>query len=163
MPKASAGSRTASERRTISWTRTIGTLAAVVWITSTFYMWHFGRSWHLDLRVYRAATRSLLDHGSPFLSRFTSDHLPFTYTPFALLVLIPLSFGSLGLIEGAWWLVNSAALVVTLYLLISRRRVAAHRVEIRATLPSHRYSAVQQPSCSNRFGATWPMGRSTCS
>lgn len=109
-----------SERRRISWTPVIGTLAVVVWIASAFYMWRFGRSWHLDLRVYRAAARSLLDHGSPFLSRFTSDHLPFTYSPFALLVLIPLSFGSLGLIEGAWWLVNSAALVVTLYLLISR-------------------------------------------
>jgi alpha-1,2-mannosyltransferase len=106
--------------RPIARTPIIGMLAAIVWIASGFYMWHFGRAWHLDLRVYRDAARSFLDHGSPFLSRFTSNHLPFTYTPFALLMLIPLSFGPLGLVEGAWWLVNSAALVVTLYLLISR-------------------------------------------
>lgn len=29
-------------------------------------MWHFGKSWHLDLRVYRAAGRALLSHGAPF-------------------------------------------------------------------------------------------------
>jgi alpha-1,2-mannosyltransferase len=107
-----------SRSRSISWTTVVGTIAALVWIASALRLLEFGRTWFLDLRVYRDAARSLLDHGSPFRSRFTSYHLPFTYPPFALLVLIPLSFGPLALIEGAWWLVNSVALVATLYLLI---------------------------------------------
>jgi alpha-1,2-mannosyltransferase len=111
-------------------------------------MWHFGKSWHLDLRVYRDAARTFLDHGSPFLSRFTSNHLPFTYTPFALLMLIPLSFGSLGLIEGAWWLVNSAALVVTLYLLISRRASKSRSFAI-ASLLAGATTLVLEPVRSN--------------
>ena len=108
----------APERNSISWTPVVAVFATVVWIASAIYMWHFGKSWHLDLRVYRAAGRSLLDHGTPFRSFFTTNHLPFTYSPFALLALTPLSFGPLGLVEGAWWLASSAALVAALYVLI---------------------------------------------
>lgn len=107
-----------TERRAVSWTPVLASTAAVVWLASGLYMWHFGGSWHLDLRVYRAAGRALLDHGAPFRASFTSNHLPFTYPPFALLVLTPLSFGPLGLVEALWWLASSLALVTTLYLLI---------------------------------------------
>lgn len=118
-----------SEHRSISWTPVIAVSAMVVWLASAFYMWHFGRTWHLDLRVYRAAGRALLDHGTPFRSLFTVNHLPFTYPPFGLLALTPLSLGPLGLVEGAWWLTSSVALVGTLYILVPSD-VAGHALPV---------------------------------
>jgi len=91
----------------------------VVWLASAAYMVHFGSSWHLDLRVYRAAGDALRHGGSPFTTDFTSDRLPFTYTPFALLVLSLLSFGALGLMEGFWWLLSAVCLVATAVLMIT--------------------------------------------
>ena len=85
--------------------------AALVWLVSAAYMLRFGSSWHLDLRVYRAAGRSLYHGGSPFTEYYTASQLPFTYTPFALLVLSPLSLGPLGLVESLWWAVSAACLV----------------------------------------------------
>lgn len=92
-------------------TRWIAASAIVVWLASGVYMFHFGASWHLDLRVYREAGRALYHGGSPFTTYFTANHLPFTYTPFALVVLSPLSFGRLGLVETLWWLISAASLV----------------------------------------------------
>lgn len=96
----------------------IVTVAVVVWAVSGAYMLHFGAGWHLDLRVYREAGRTLFHGGSPFVGDFTANHLPFTYTPFALLVLSPVAFGRLGLVESAWWLLSAASLVVTVALLL---------------------------------------------
>ena len=78
----------------------------VVWSLSALYMWHFGPSWHLDLRVYRAADRKLFAGGNPFVGLFTANKLPFTYPPFALVALSPLDFGPLGLVEALWWLIE---------------------------------------------------------
>jgi alpha-1,2-mannosyltransferase len=85
--------------------------AVVVWAVSATYMIHFGTSWHLDLRVYREAGRSLYDGGSPFTQEFTVSRLPFTYTPFALLALSPLALGALGLVESVWWAISAGCLV----------------------------------------------------
>ncbi|MGH9091298.1 MAG: glycosyltransferase 87 family protein [Acidimicrobiales bacterium] len=115
VPSSRAG---APRRWPVPPTALLWALAALAWLASAAYMWHFGPLWHLDLRVYRAAGRALLHHGSPFRALFTTRRLPFTYPPFALLVLTPLSFGPLGLVEGAWWLLSALALVSTLYLLI---------------------------------------------
>jgi alpha-1,2-mannosyltransferase len=93
-------------------------LAVAVWLVLGAYMLHFGSSWHLDLRVYRAAVHSLYHHGSPFTADFTAHHLPFTYTPFALLSLSPVGFGRLGLVESLWWVMSAAAMVVTLFLML---------------------------------------------
>ncbi len=90
----------------------------MVWLLSGAYMLHFGASWHLDLRVYRAAGHALYYGGSPFTAYFTSNHLLFTYTPFALLVLSPLTFGPLGLIETGWWLLSAASMVTAAFLLL---------------------------------------------
>jgi alpha-1,2-mannosyltransferase len=89
----------------------IGVAAIAVWVVSGAITFHFGATWHLDLRVYREAGHALFHGGSPFTVDFTANHLPFTYTPFALLVLSPLSFGPLGLVETGWWMVSAAALV----------------------------------------------------
>jgi alpha-1,2-mannosyltransferase len=93
--------------------------AVVAWAASAAYMIHFGASWHLDLRVYRAAGRSLYHGGSPFTQDFTVSHLPFTYTPFALLVLSPLALGALGLVESVWWAISAACLVGAAGLMMS--------------------------------------------
>jgi len=98
-------------------TAAIAVAAAVVWLVSGAYM--FGASWHLDLRVYREAGSALYHHGSPFTVDFTANHLPFTYTPFALLVLSPLAFGRLGLVETLWWLASAVSLVGATYLLLT--------------------------------------------
>ena len=63
--------------------------------------------------------------GRPFSDFYTESHLPFTYPPFALLVLSPLSFGSLGLVEALWWLASGAAMVFTLYRLLTVNTGAA--------------------------------------
>ena len=100
-------------------TAVIAAVAVVVWLASGVYMLHFGATWHLDLRVYREAGHALYHHGSPFTADFTANHLPFTYTPFALLVLSPLALGRLGLVETLWWLASAAAFVGATYLLLT--------------------------------------------
>jgi alpha-1,2-mannosyltransferase len=103
-------------------TGALGIVAVLVWAASALYMLHFGSSWHLDLRVYRAAGHELFAGGNPFIGDFTANKLPFTYPPFALLVLSPLGFGPLGVIEALWWLISSAALVALLYCLLEAER-----------------------------------------
>jgi alpha-1,2-mannosyltransferase len=99
-------------------TRWIGVIAVGIWIVFGFYTYHFGPTWHLDLRVYRSAVHSLYHEGSPFTSYFTANHLPFTYTPFALLVLSPVGFGSLGVVETLWWVISAVAMVAALFLML---------------------------------------------
>src|SRR5580698_5528983 len=106
-------------------TGVIATAAVVVWILSALYMWHFGPTWHLDLRVYRAADRKLFAGGNPFVGLFTANRLPFTYPPFALVALSPLAFGPLGVVESLWWLISSAALVAALFFLLEAERSRA--------------------------------------
>ena len=100
-------------------TAAIAAAGALVWLVSAAVMVHFGRTWHLDLRVYRDAGHALVHGGSPFRQDFTASDLPFTYTPFALLVLCPLSFIPLGPAAALWWLVSAAALVATVYLVLT--------------------------------------------
>ena len=99
--------------------------AAFLWVLSAFFISYFGAQWHLDLRIYRAAGDALYHGGRPFNELYTESHLPFTYPPFALLVLSPLSFGTLGLVESLWWLASGAALVFTLYRLLTVNTGAA--------------------------------------
>lgn len=74
----------------------------VAWAFLAFYLLHWGEHWALDLRVYRSAGSNLFHGGAPYSSVFTASRLPFTYPPFAILVLSPLSVGSLGLIKAIW-------------------------------------------------------------
>jgi alpha-1,2-mannosyltransferase len=92
--------------------------AFALWGFIGFYLAHWGGKWALDLRVYRAAGHSLYHHGKPYAALFTASRLPFTYPPFALLVLSPLSLGPLGVVKALWWLGNQLALIGTLYLVI---------------------------------------------
>jgi alpha-1,2-mannosyltransferase len=89
--------------------------AALAWTASITYA-HLGSRFSLDLRVYRAAAKSLFGGHDPYHLRFTEFHLPFTYPPAALLALSPFSLGSVHLIETLWWLINALAVTVVLYL-----------------------------------------------
>ena len=90
-------------------------IALVAWTASVTYA-DLGSRFSLDLRVYRAATKSLLAGHDPYQLRFTSYHLHFTYPPAALFALSPLSFGSIHVVEALWWCINALALVAILYL-----------------------------------------------
>jgi alpha-1,2-mannosyltransferase len=94
-------------------------LAVLAWALIGLYLFHWGATWALDLRVYRAAGHALYHDGAPYSSLFTANRLPFTYPPFALLVLSPLSVGPLGLTKALWWGLNEAALIAIVYLLLS--------------------------------------------
>ena len=118
-------------------TKLIALGAVVAWLVSGAYMLHYGPSWHLDLRVYRDAGNALLHGGSPFTANFTVHQLPFTYTPFALLALTPLAFGSLGLVETLWWLLSAACFIGAVYLVLTAS----------FTLPARRSLAVAALLC----------------
>jgi alpha-1,2-mannosyltransferase len=118
-------------------TKLIAVGALVAWVVTGAYMLHYGPSWHLDLRVYREAGHALVHGGSPFTANFTVHHLPFTYTPFALLVLLPLAFGSLGLVETLWWLLSVVCFVGAVYLVLTAS----------FTLPARRALAVAALLC----------------
>ena len=105
-------------------------IAVIVWSFIGYYLSHWGTKWALDLRVYRAAGESLYHGGSPYLLTFTTSRLPFTYPPFALVVLSPLSLGSLDLVKALWWSANGIALIALLYVVV----VAALRVSRREAL-----------------------------
>jgi alpha-1,2-mannosyltransferase len=109
-------------------TGALAAIAALLWLGSGLYMVRFGSSWHLDLRVYRAAGHELFSGGNPFIGVFTANKLPFTYPPFALLVLSPLAFGPLWFVESLWWLLSSLALVAVLFVLLEAER-GARRAE----------------------------------
>jgi alpha-1,2-mannosyltransferase len=97
-------------------TRSIALAASLLWLGVGGYTLRWGRTWDLDLRVYRGAGRALLHGGNPYLLSFTGQHLAFTYPPFALMVLTPLAWGPLWLVETLWWIVSASSLVAVLAL-----------------------------------------------
>lgn len=95
-------------------------LACAGWAAVAFYLAHWGTDWALDLRVYRAAGHSLYSGGHPYSEQFTVHQLAFTYPPFALLVLSPLSVGPLPAMKALWWFLNEAALVALIEVVVAR-------------------------------------------
>lgn len=105
---------------------TLGLAAGVAgFLASAIVMLVAGRGWSLDLRVYLAAGRAFLDGRAVYELRFTSSRLPFSYPPFALAALSPLSLLPTGFVEVLWWLVDAGALVSTLW--IATRELAIDR------------------------------------
>jgi alpha-1,2-mannosyltransferase len=101
-------------------TRTLALVAGAVWLCLAGYMLHWGRSWDLDLRVYRGAGQAWLHGAKPYLLHFTGRNLAFTYPPFALTVLLPLAWGPLRMVETIWWLLSAACLVGVLTVALRR-------------------------------------------
>jgi alpha-1,2-mannosyltransferase len=87
---------------------------AAEWLAAAGYDLRYGRGWFLDLRVYLAAGHALYAGQAAYSLRYTGIHLPFSYPPFALFVLSPLSLLPTGVAIGLWWCASGAALVATL-------------------------------------------------
>src|SRR5271167_4203955 len=80
------------------------------------YLAAFGPRYGLDLRVYRDSVSAWWHGRNPYLATFTIHDLPFTYPPFALPVLAPLTWVPFRWSQWIFWAVSigagSAAVVV---------------------------------------------------
>ena len=100
----SEGSDVVASRRATSWSYMIAVVAAVILIA---YLSVWGQRYGLDLKVYRNAVDSWRSRQNPYLLTFTKSNLPFTYPPFALLVLSPLAWAPFPVTQ---WLLSAAGL-----------------------------------------------------
>jgi len=111
---------TLGARRAQRLLRAAPAVGVVAWAIDAVVMLVWGRGWSLDLRVYLLAGRAFL-HGSPVYSAFfTTQHLPFTYPPFGLVVLSPLSVLPIPVTEVLWWVLDAVALTATVFLALPR-------------------------------------------
>ena len=105
----------ATGRRTGSrWPTVVGVIVAVlVGVGVTAWFWHENQVFTtsgLDLRVYRDAARAFLDGHDVYAGRF--QDLPFTYPPFALIVLAPFALVSEPVATALMYVVSVVALVL---------------------------------------------------
>ena len=98
-------------RRTWSW---VTVASFVAWGLVAVFLGHWSLTRAIDLQVYRDAARDMLSGGATYVRSFTVHGLPFTYPPFALLVLAPLSYGSATTVVWVWGAASGLALVVAL-------------------------------------------------
>jgi len=85
-------------------------LAAVVTGSALLaYLAVFGPRYGLDLRVYRDSARAWVDGRNPYSLTFTGSQLPFTYPPFALVILTSLTWVSFAVTQWLLWLASVAA------------------------------------------------------
>jgi alpha-1,2-mannosyltransferase len=88
-------------------------VAVLVGIGVTAWFWHEDQMFTtsgLDLRVYRDAARAFLDGQDVYAGRF--QDLPFTYPPFALLVLLPFALVPEAVATGLMYVVSILALIL---------------------------------------------------
>ena len=83
--------------------------AAVAGIALFAYLVVWGRRYGLDLRVYRQSAHAWLEGHNPYLFTFTRSQLAYTYPPFALLVLTPLTWASFVVTQWLMWVVSVLA------------------------------------------------------
>jgi alpha-1,2-mannosyltransferase len=110
-----AGPFAALRRTTRAW-RMMAMTSLSIWCVAVAFVARTCVPRSLDLRVYRAAARLALQGGAPYATLYTSQHFAFTYPPFALFFLAPLSEVSF---HAAVWMLavlGSAALVLALAL-----------------------------------------------
>ena len=82
------------------------------------YLAVFGVRYGLDLMVYRDAVSSWKSGKNPYAATFTPAHLPFTYPPFALIMLSPLVWANFTLTEYLLWTAGIAAAIGAVVLVI---------------------------------------------
>jgi alpha-1,2-mannosyltransferase len=95
-------------------------LAALSVLAALAYFLRWGHRDGLDLQVYRAGIDAWRKGGDPYLQNFTIHQLPFTYPPFALLGLAPLSFMPLPIALAILWLGSIGALTLSIYVVAVR-------------------------------------------
>lgn len=94
--------------------RVLVVAGALAWL-GTAAVLGFGPHQFLDLQVYLAGGRALLNGGHHLYTfRVTSLRLPFTYPPFAAAVFAPLSVLPVGLVQVLWTIVAAWTIVATI-------------------------------------------------
>jgi alpha-1,2-mannosyltransferase len=73
------------------------------------YLTVWGRRYGMDLQIYRDSVNSWTSGQNPYLATFTQSRLAFTYPPFALFVLSPLTWASFSVTQWLLWTASVAA------------------------------------------------------
>jgi len=115
---ASKGSDAVANLRVTSWPYWIATVSVITAIT---YLAIWGRRYGLDLRVYRDSVDSWRAGESPYLAAFTQSRLAFTYPPFSLLLLSPLTWTSFPVAQWLLWTASIAAATGSVVLVLRER------------------------------------------
>jgi alpha-1,2-mannosyltransferase len=100
-----------------------GTVAAVLALVA--YLAAFGTTFGLDLHVYLDGARSWAHGRDPYALAFTPSHLPFTYPPFALPVMAPLTWIPFAAAQWTTWALSVAACTASVVCMVAgpgRRR-----------------------------------------
>jgi alpha-1,2-mannosyltransferase len=118
---ASKGSATVANPTVTSWPYVIATCAAIAAIV---YLSVWGRRYGLDLKVYRDSVSFWRSGKNPYIATFTQKRLPFTYPPFALLVLAPFTWPSFLIAQWLLWVASIAAATGSVVLVLRDRGVA---------------------------------------
>ena len=107
-------------------TRSVAPYAAAVLVITVFctYLSIFGHRYGLDLRVYRGAAEAFLKGDQPYRLTYTASHLPFTYPPFALAFLSPLTVASFAVTQWLLWIVDVVVATVAIGIVLADRGVA---------------------------------------
>lgn len=100
------------------------------------------REGFFDLKVYRAAARLLLN-GGPIYGRAVHSWAPFTYPPFAAIVMAPLALMPIAADEIIVTVIGAAALAATLWLAMG----LAESRSAEGDAPSGRSRSLSLPRC----------------
>ncbi len=82
------------------------------------YLSVFGVRYGLDLSVYREAVNTWKAGRNPYTATFTRSKLPFTYPPFALIALTPLTLLDFVTTEYALWVAGIASITGAILILL---------------------------------------------
>jgi alpha-1,2-mannosyltransferase len=107
--------RNRHSQRATSWPYVIAVVAAITLIA---YLSAWGSHDGLDLKVYRDSASSWMSAKNPYLMTFTRSGLSFTYPPFALLVLSPLTWASFPITQWLLWAASLAAATGSIVLVL---------------------------------------------
>jgi alpha-1,2-mannosyltransferase len=95
-------------------------VAGVLVVAAAVYLVRWGRSYGLDLEVYRAGIATWRSGHNPYDGVFTIHHLRFTYPPFALVALSPLAWAPFAATQITLWALSICALALAVYVVCRR-------------------------------------------
>jgi len=97
-----------------------GAVTCVLVALVAAYLAHWARRDGLDLHIYRDGIESWRAGHNPYTQSFSIHHLHFTYPPFALWVLTPLTWASFAVTQITLWVLSIAALAAAVYAVCTR-------------------------------------------
>jgi alpha-1,2-mannosyltransferase len=100
-------------------------IAAV--LAAAMYLLVWGRRNGLDLRVYRDSVAVWRSGHDPYLATVSASRLSFTYPPFALLALSPLTWASFPATQCVLWAADTVSATVSVVLVLRDRGFAVDR------------------------------------